>query len=138
MIIERSVKKLMRNCSDCNSVFVHPVNTLCSECTKKRNEQFNKVKEYLRKHPRAQLAEVVSETGVSLERVREFTAEGRLKVVPVDMNIQCQICGSQITSGRICQKCQERFSQKTDRTEDKNDDKSGRMHILNSPRHKKQ
>lgn len=129
---------MIRNCSDCNKIFVHSVNTLCPECTKKRNEQFNKVKGYLQKHPKARLQEIVNETGVSLERVREFAAEGRLKVVPVELDIKCQICGAEITFGRICQKCQEKFSQKSDRTTGtESEGKSGRMHLLKSQRHKK-
>ena len=50
---------MLRNCVECNQVFVHPVNKLCPDCTKKRNELFEKVKGYIRTHPNARIHDVV-------------------------------------------------------------------------------
>ncbi len=129
---------MMRNCTGCNAVFVHPHNTLCPQCVKERNAEFNKVKVYLQRHPKSKLQEIVNETGVSLDRVREFVAEGRLKIIPIDLEINCQICGSLITTGRICQKCQAQLSKKSDESTQVEKGHTGRMHLLNSKRRGKQ
>ncbi len=120
---------MLRNCADCNQVYVHAVNKLCPDCTKKRNEQFTKVKEYLRQHPMAKIHEVVSETGVELERVREFIDEGRLRIVPIDVTLHCQICGVVIPSGRICSQCELEL---TGTEEAEQHDQKAKMHLLES------
>ncbi|HHX01617.1 MAG TPA: MerR family transcriptional regulator [Firmicutes bacterium] len=97
---------MLRNCADCNQIFAHPVNKLCPSCTKKQNEMFDKVKEYIRTNPKAKIHEVVVQTGVDFDKVREFIDEGRLKIVPADVEFRCRICGTKLTSGRICSQCE--------------------------------
>jgi len=103
---------MLRNCIECNQIFVHPVNKLCPECTKKRNEMFEKVKEYIRTHPNARIHEVVVETGVHFDLVKEFIDEGRLKIVPIDVEFRCQICGTKLSAGRICNQCKSDLTHK--------------------------
>ena len=59
---------MLRNCADCGQIFAHPVNKLCPSCTKKQNEMFEKVKEFIRMHPNATIQEVVVETGVEFDK----------------------------------------------------------------------
>lgn len=120
---------MLRNCIECNQVFVHAVNKLCPSCTKNRSEQFDKVKQYLRQNPKATIQEVVNETEVAWERVREFIDEGRLRIIPVDAVVHCQICGVEISSGRICVKCEQDLSDKTAPPLD-SFDKRAKMHLL--------
>jgi predicted amidophosphoribosyltransferase len=110
----KGVVAMLRNCVECNQVFVHPVNKLCPDCTKKRNELFEKVKEYIRTHPNARIHEVVVDTGVEFDLVREFIDEGRLKIVPVDVEFRCQICGTRLSAGRICNQCKTDLTLKGD------------------------
>ncbi len=107
-------------------MFVHSANKLCPQCTKERNEEFAKVKDCLRRNLNARIHEVVAETGVSLERVREFITEGRLKIVPIDAQMKCEICGNNIRVGRICSKCEQELAS-PDR-----DGKTAKMHLMQS------
>lgn len=131
---------MLRNCSECNKIFSHRINKLCPECVKNRNNQFNLVKDYLRSHPNALLGKVVTETGVSVERVKEFIQEGRLKVIPADYHHKCQLCGTRITSGKICNQCELRlrYSEKAKYQSDSNNKKhDAKMHLLETRRKRK-
>lgn len=105
---------MLRNCIECNRVFSHPTNKLCPECLRLRNQEFEAVREYLREHPNALLIDVVTKTGVRVERIYEFIDEGRLKIVPADVRFRCQVCGAEITSGRICNSCKKQLTSNRD------------------------
>jgi hypothetical protein len=94
---------------------------------------FEKVKEFIRMHPNATIQEVVVETGVEFDKVREFIDEGRLKIVPIDVVFRCQICGAKLSSGRICSQCQADLLLKGERLEEPaedNNSKRGKVHSL--------
>lgn len=127
---------MLRNCIDCNRIFSHPTNKLCPKCMQKRNEMFNRVKDYLRTYPKAQLQEVVDQTGISLEQIREYINEGRLKIIPAGVQLHCQICGAIITKGRICRQCQKQLNSEQQETKKTPNDRRARMHLLESKRKK--
>lgn len=96
---------MLRNCQECNGIYSHPVSRLCAKCSKKRNDEFIKVRDYVRKNPNSVINDVVLATEVSYEHVREFVEEDRLKLVPADMTKHCALCNVEITQGRICNDC---------------------------------
>lgn len=100
---------MLKNCQECNRVFAHPTRRLCEDCYQKEQESFAAVKDYLQEHPGAPVGEVSRETEVDLETIYEFIREGRLDVVPGDVQLRCEICGDQISSGRVCSKCRTEF-----------------------------
>lgn len=96
---------MLKNCADCGRIFAHPARNLCDECYKKVQETFHKVKEFLQKNPGATVVEVANATEVDVETIYEFIREGRLKVVPRDVSLSCEVCGDPITTGRFCARC---------------------------------
>ena len=96
---------MLRNCEECNRVFSHPTRRLCVDCFEKRQEAFNKVKDYLKEHPNASVAQVSVDTEVELETIYEFIREGRLPIIPRDVDLRCEICDAPISVGRVCSKC---------------------------------
>lgn len=98
---------MLKNCEVCHRLFSHSTRTLCQECYDKAQKSFQAVKDYLREHPGATVAEVAKETGVDVDLIYEYISEGRLDVVPRDAVLHCSICGTQIKIGRVCTKCRE-------------------------------
>lgn len=100
---------MLKNCQECNRVFAHPSRRLCDVCYEKLQQEFNAVRDYLQENPGASVAEVSKETEVDLDTIYEFIREGRLHVVPHDVEFHCEICGDPISTGRVCTKCRTEF-----------------------------
>lgn len=128
---------MLRNCSQCHRVFSHPTQRLCPSCFQAHQKLFESVKEYLRDHPRAKVAEVAEATGATLEQIYEYIRQGRLSVIPVDIELTCEICDSPITQGRICAKCGQDLEDSPHRSKPIPASPTGsraRMHILDKIR----
>ena len=113
--------------------FPIPLNDCCMSCFQKRQDAFNKVKEYLHENPSASVAEVSTATEVDLETIYEFIREGRLAIIPRDIQLECDICGAPITVGRVCAKCRTDLKGGKDRrlkTEEKKERATSRVHYL--------
>lgn len=97
----------IRYCKECRRMFQYvsgPV--LCHACKKKDDEEFEKVRIFLRDYPGANMQEVSSNTGVKASRINRWLKEERLEVSegsPVALN--CEKCGDRIRSGRFCVEC---------------------------------
>jgi len=90
----------LANCKECGKLFVKISSDICPECQKKEEEDFNRVREYLKTHPNANLQEIIDATGVSEAKVSKFIRAGRLSIKPT-----CESCGKPIDSGRFCPEC---------------------------------
>jgi len=132
---------MLRNCEECNRVFSHPTRRLCVSCFQKRQDTFNKVKEYLQENPSASVAEVSTATEVELETIYEFIREGRLTIIPRDVQLECDICGAPITAGRVCAKCRldlKGGKEKRVRTEERKESAVSRVHYLDQIKDRRQ
>lgn len=96
---------MLKNCDNCNRVFAHPTRSLCDECYKEAQEAFGKVKTYLQENPGSTVAEVAQATEVDVDTIYEYIRQGRLTVVPKDAALRCDICGTTIEVGRVCDRC---------------------------------
>ena len=81
--------------------------SVCPKCRKLEEEMFQKVKDYLRKNPGAEMHRIAEETEVSVALIEKFLRQGRLEVTADSpIRLSCERCGVEITSGRMCAKCQ--------------------------------
>lgn len=94
-------------CSRCKKMFQYITGPrVCPKCKQIEEEQFQKVKEYLRENPGAALNTVSEETQVSVKLIESFLKQGRLEVVPGSpMMLSCERCGASILTGKYCNKC---------------------------------
>lgn len=90
----------LANCKECGKLFFKVVSDICPDCQKKEEEDFNKVKEFLKEYPNASLVEIMEATGVSESKISKFIRAGRLSIKPT-----CESCGRPIDSGRLCPEC---------------------------------
>ena len=100
----------LRNCPQCGKVFAFDgTHKVCDVCREDEEIKFQRVKEYLWEHPKASIDEVHEETEVEKELIIKFVKDDRLVAEGIDIDIvlECERCGSPITSGRFCNKCQQ-------------------------------
>ena len=102
----------LRNCARCGKLFtaVSSSMKLCVDCDREDQEQFNKVKEYLKEHSTATVIEITKATGVERKQIFEWVKSGQLDIASVvDLGLSCESCGKPIKSGRFCIECAARI-----------------------------
>jgi len=102
----------IRNCKRCKRIFTYVTGPqLCEVCKKQEEEEFEKVRKFLREYPGATIQEVSQATEVSQQLIYKFLKEGRLEVATDSpIALLCENCGVRITSGRFCVNCSKRLA----------------------------
>ena len=96
----------VRNCPRCGRVFVYRGREICPSCVAEEEEQFERVRRFLRDSPGATLEEVEEATGVPVELVLAFLRQGRLVAAEGLKGVLfCQRCGASIDEGYLCSQC---------------------------------
>ncbi|MGI6151270.1 MAG: hypothetical protein ACOYIR_04900 [Christensenellales bacterium] len=96
----------IRQCKQCNALFQSFGANICPICAEKLDREFIQVKHYLYDHPDANIMDIARDTGIEERTILGFLREGRLSV---DSNAgiqRCEECGTPISSGRYCNRCQ--------------------------------
>ncbi|MGR6837105.1 TIGR03826 family flagellar region protein [Syntrophomonas erecta] len=97
----------LRNCPQCGRLFAYQGRNICSRCLDKEDEDYMIVRKYVRDHPGASVFEVSEETGVEEEKILQFLKDGRLQSKGFTELLECERCGTRISSGRYCLKCRQ-------------------------------
>ncbi len=130
----------LKNCTECGRVFVHPSREICPACYEAEEQDFQKVKEFLRDKAHSSVDDVSDKTGVAKKRVIKFVRQGRLTAEGLDIELflSCEGCGEPISEGRYCKECRDKLVKglteemtKTTREEPqpKKEDITGKMHL---------
>ncbi|MCA0984682.1 flagellar protein YvyF [Halobacillus yeomjeoni] len=96
------------NCPHCNAIFFRGPATMCKDCMKKEEEQFQAVYAFMRirKNRTAQISQIVEGTGVPEKQIRKFVKQKRLHPAQFpSLSYECEKCGGPIQDGRICLDC---------------------------------
>ncbi|MBP5292450.1 MAG: hypothetical protein J6Y90_07520 [Lachnospiraceae bacterium] len=129
----------VETCEHCCCFFNYPGfgSKYCHNCRIKDEEEQHKVKEYLREHGSASAQELTLMTGVPESTIRQYLREGMLEIPEGSpIYIKCEMCGTDIRSGRWCQMCAAKLSTELKGTfvgvgEMPKDNKNqGKMHFL--------
>lgn len=106
----------VRACKQCKKLFNYLSGApICPGCKAKLEEKFQKVKEYVREHPKEGIAEVAEANEVSTNQIRRWIREDRLSFSEDSgVGIDCESCGALIRSGRLCQKCKDKLLGRVD------------------------
>lgn len=102
----------VRNCNRCRRIFMYTAGPrICEACKKLEEEDFEKVRKFLRDFPGASVPEVARETQVSTHLIYRFLKEGKLEVAESSpISLLCENCGERIKSGRFCIACSKRLA----------------------------
>lgn len=106
----------LENCPNCGRVFVKTTGTnLCPQCLVQEEKDYDKVRKYMERNPRATITEISTGTEVEEERVLDFLREGRLELAAgIDLGLHCERCGEPIAMGYLCHSCAEHLSREID------------------------
>ncbi|MDI3281482.1 MAG: MerR family transcriptional regulator [Bacillota bacterium] len=97
----------LRNCIRCGKLFAYVNKPICPECVRKEEEDFERVRRYLRENPRATVMEVAEATEVDQHLIQQWLREGRLISTEFHLMTECERCGRPIPGGRYCKQCAE-------------------------------
>ncbi|MCR5674266.1 MAG: flagellar protein [Lachnospiraceae bacterium] len=97
----------IKNCSKCGKMFQWVAgDTVCEDCKKKEEDEFQKVKKYIEDNPSAPMSQIAKDCEVKMTKIQQWVREERLvfaKGSPVQLT--CENCGEPIQTGRYCLKC---------------------------------
>lgn len=103
----------VRNCRECRRIFQYNGygDILCPECRKKDEEEFDRVKNYLRQNPDSTQKNVCDETGVDFNKILRWLREERLVTTDAKgLGLKCEQCGAPICSGKLCDECKRKLA----------------------------
>lgn len=98
----------MQYCSKCNGKMHYLYSGIyeCEKCGAQAMDEFGKVKNYIEIHGPSSAYEISEATGVDLDTIDFFLKQGRVQLTEDSrFFLQCEMCGADITYGRICAKC---------------------------------
>lgn len=96
------------NCSKCGKLFVRTIRTVCQECHKIEEKQFDIVYSFMKKrvNREATIPEIVEGTGVKESLIIKFVREKRLRSSQFpNLTYPCERCERPISTGKICEVC---------------------------------
>lgn len=101
----------MKNCPRCGRLFSSLKDSLCMNCLKAEEEQFETVRKYLKENPGNTVAQVSRDTEVSVKKINRYLREGRLEVTEgLGDYLTCLNCGTPIKTGKFCASCSNKLS----------------------------
>ena len=96
------------NCPNCHAIFLRGTATVCLDCRKQEEEDFQTVYRFIRqkKNRTATVEDITSVTGVSEDLIRKFVKERRLHPAQFPaLAYSCEKCGASIQEDRLCSSC---------------------------------
>lgn len=137
--MKEEMQKILRNnelnrptlCKSCEGVMVYCGlgEYRCEECGLTEFDDYGKVRYYLEQHQGANVAEISDATGVTHKSIRDMIKEKRFEVVDNRGGyLRCELCGTNINSGRLCKDCEMLYHRKLEaeaRNERRNKNMSG-------------
>ncbi len=103
----------LANCARCDKVFVKTTKSICPDCVKEEEKQFQIVYNFLKKRENRQatIPEIVEATEVKEEIILQFVKDNRLRSSQFpNLSFPCERCGEPIASGKICERCKNDLS----------------------------
>lgn len=96
----------IKTCRKCRKMFNYVMGeSICPACKQKAEEEFQKVKAYVRQQPNASVSQVAEECEVTTDQIRQWLREERLYLTGESPQLTCDGCGTMIMSGKLCDKC---------------------------------
>lgn len=102
----------VRNCVRCGRIFNYVSGKpLCANCRKDLEEKFKETRTYIKRNPKAVVAEVSEACDVDVKQIKQWVREERLSFSEESaIGIECENCGTSIKTGRFCANCKSTMS----------------------------
>ena len=99
------------NCPVCGKLYMETGQRMCRDCYEKELEDENTVATFVRDHDKATVKEICDGTGVKERVVMRMVRAGRFIESGIAISYPCESCGTPITRGRLCEKCNNNIMQ---------------------------
>ncbi|WP_112181910.1 MULTISPECIES: TIGR03826 family flagellar region protein [Paraliobacillus] len=96
------------NCSNCGNLYVKVNRSVCPDCIKEEEKNFQIVYAFMKKriNRQATIPEITEGTGVEEELIIKFVKEQRLRASQFpNLTYPCDKCGNPIQEGKLCSNC---------------------------------
>lgn len=101
----------LKNCKRCKKLFQYNGLPMCASCIALEDDEFTKVRDYVKKNSKPSIAETAKATEVDEKQIMKFLREGKLERAGYSMEgLTCEMCGATIGGGRLCSKCMGKLS----------------------------
>lgn len=118
----------LSNCKKCGKVFVRYNGDLCPNCLKGIEEEYQRCVEYLHENKLVNIYDLSEGTEVSVAQITHFIREGRISIADnPNLGYPCDSCGTLITKGRLCGKCEVNLRKGIKRVNEENDRNSDNL-----------
>lgn len=98
----------------------------CENCHDLDYDDYGKARNYIECHPGATSSQIAENTGVSQKAIRHMLKEGKLEIAADSKTfMKCDICGADIRSGSLCDKCEVAYNRALEDKERANRKMSG-------------
>lgn len=108
----------IRTCRRCRKLFNYIASPYCPRCVDEIDREYRVVRDYIYDHPNEGIKEIADATDVDERVILELLRDGRLELDSGSAALQCERCGSNISSGRYCGYCQSMLSNELKRAQD--------------------
>jgi ribosomal protein L32 len=79
----------------------------CEKCGVIDYDDYGHARDYIEKHPGANVAEISDKTGVSRKAINNMVKDGRFEIAKDSRTfLRCEMCGTEIRGGRVCKNCE--------------------------------
>lgn len=97
----------IENCKRCGTLYQKTLKSICTKCIQQEEEDYKKVRLYLKRHKMVEMTTVSEETGVDLGYIYEFLQQGRIVLdSATTSNYPCSNCDAPIQTGALCATCE--------------------------------
>lgn len=97
----------LRNCIICGQAFPSRRSDICPDCDAQEENEYKKVRDFIKDNPKTAIAVVAEATEVEEDRIREYLRAGRLDTADLSGPVlECTKCGKPIYRGQYCVLCQ--------------------------------
>lgn len=99
------------NCKRCGNLYNKTIKDICPKCVDKEEEDYKKVRMYLKRNKNVEMTVVSEETKVDIELIYQFLQDGRIVLSSgAQAGYPCKQCGTTIQTGSICSNCTSQLS----------------------------
>ena len=97
----------VRNCRNCGRMFNYiGGRAICPICKDTLEKDYERVRDYIRENPRANMQEIAEQCEVTIPQINEWVREERLEFSKdSQIMLMCESCGEPVRTGRFCEKC---------------------------------
>ncbi|NLW12072.1 MAG: MerR family transcriptional regulator [Clostridiaceae bacterium] len=107
----------VKTCRRCRKLFNYIASPYCPRCVDEIDREFRIVRDYIYEHPNEGIQEIADATEVDERSILALLRDGRLELDSSSSELQCERCGTSISTGRYCDSCQGNLSSELKRAQ---------------------